>query len=331
MPALSQVNQVGKKLDIADFIAVADMRNTPFSTMIPKGKPEIVSLFSVPADAYDQAKTTPGVDGQDVTQFEDAGKFRGLIYSRDQLFERTAMVTTKAEASANRGGIGGGIKSEMARAKAKKAKEYKKDQETVYLSDQDSQPDDGKNGGKTRGVGFWLSGNAPTDAPADIPAQFRTPAAQIYSDVISNFTEDALRTLLQKRWEQVGMPEGVLTAITGSEVKNKVTDFSRYAQDRDTQTSVRFYQTTDLARISATVDVYEGDYGTVEWHLANFLPDMYRAYILDWGFWEQRELINPNWKDLENKGGGPRALLQGVMGIICSNPLGQIMIKSRNG
>lgn len=324
MPATSAINQVGKKPDISDIIAVADMKNTPFATMLPKNRQAKAVSFSSMADAYDDAKTTGAVDGQDVKEFEDAGKHRGLIEGRVQQFERTAMVTTQAEAVAGAGGIAGGIKSEFARAKAKKAIEFKRDQEKSYCGTQDSRADDGKNGSLTRGACKWISSTAQGDQP--VPAQFRTPADQIYTAAIGAFSEDDLRTLLQKRYEKVGLPSGVLTALVGTEVKNKVTDFSRYVESKEGQSNVRFYQTTELTKIRSTVDVYEGDYGDVEFHLDNFLPNQRTGLILDLDFWAQYSLKNPAWKDLPDLGGGPRALLQGILGLLCENPLGQCQI-----
>ena len=326
MPVTSNITQVGKRLDIADFIAVADMKNTPFATMVAKNRKAQAALFSNQADAYDDPKTEGGIDGKDVAEFEDGGKHRGLISGRVQIFERTAMVTTVAEAVANAGGIAA-VKSEFARSKAKKAIELKRDQEKTFLSDQDSREDNGAKGGLTRGMGSWISNAAQTDQP--VPVQFRTPVACIFDDVIANFNEDKLRDLLQARYEQVGMPSGVLTGLVGTQIKNKVTDFSRYATDKAGNSNIQFYHSTDLTKVSATVDVYEGDYGTVEFHLDNFLPDQYRGNIVDMEYWAQYYLKNPTWQDLENKGGGPRALLQGILGLMCENPLGQIKIKAR--
>lgn len=326
MPATSNINQVGKRLDIADFIAVADMKNTPFSSAVSKNRKAQATLFSNQADAYSDPDLEGDIDGKDVTEFEDAGKNRGLVTGRTMTFSKTAMVTTAAEAVAQAGGIAA-VKSEMARAKAVKAVEFKRKQEKIFLSANDSREDTGAQAGRTRGVGSWISSAAQADQP--VPEQFRTPAGCIFTDVIANFNEEALRGLLQARFEQVGLPSGVLMGFTGTMIKNKVTDFSRYSQDKAGQSNVRYYQTQALTKISSTVDVYEGDYGTVEFHLNNFLPDQYCCDILDMDFWAQYSLKNPAWRDLEDKGGGPRALLQGILGLLCENPKGQIKIASR--
>lgn len=326
MPQTSAINQTGKLLDISDIIAVADMKNTPFATMIPKTRKAKATLFSNQADAYDDPDTNGSIDGKDVTEFEDAAKNRGLISGRCMTLEKTAKVTTAAEAVAQAGGIAG-VSSEMARSKAKKAVEYKRKQEKVFLGDQDSCEDTGVAAAQTRGAGAFVQSAAQADLP--VPAQFRTPAGCIFADVIANFSEAVLRGLLQARFEQVGLPSGVLTGVVGSQIKNVVTDFSRYSTDKAGQSNVRYYQTTNLTKYTAMVDVYEGDYGTVEFHLDNFLPDQYRGYILDMDFWAQYNLKNPNWTDLPDLGGGPRSLMQGILGLMCENPLGQIKIKAR--
>ena len=323
MPATNNVNQVGPRLDIADIIAVADMRNTPFATMVAKTKQAQSALFSNQADAYDDPKIAGAIDGQDVKEFEDGAKHRGLISGRVKIFERTAMVTTVKEAVANRGGIAA-VKSEFARSKAKKAIEFKRDQEATFLGDQDSAADTGAAAGQTRGVGAWISATAQGDQP--VPSQFLTPSGCIYGGTAAAFDEAALRGLLQARYEQVGLPQGVLVALCGTAIKNIVSDFSRYNESKDGQSNVRFYQNVELTKVRNTVDMYEGDYGEVEFHLDNFLPDQKRAYVLDMDYWDQYFLKNPTWTDLQNEGGGPRALLQGILGLLCENPKGQIKI-----
>lgn len=315
MPGTQEIYQVGKREDLSDIIAVADAKGTPFTSMIRKGNKPTNTLSEWQADGYDEPNTDGVLDGKDVETFEDAAANRERIGGRVQKFWRTPMVTDMAETVSNPAGV----KSEFSAAKAKKSVEIKRDMEAAFLSDNDSQPQSGSNPYKTRGMGKWLDSAAQADLP--VPEAYRTPAGSIFSSALSGFTEDSLRTLLQSRYEQCGTTDQ-LVGFVGTDLKKAISDFVRYAPDKASNSHVRrFNQQTSEAAISTTVDFYESDFGSVELHLSSFVPNTKRGYFVDMRLVEMRANRLPGFVGLENRGGGPRGIIDAIVMLCVLNPL----------
>lgn len=324
MPATSELNQVGKRESLMDILSVADARKTPISTAIPKSQKPTNMLFSWQADKYDEVNTAGVVMGKDVEDFEDASKNRGLLQNHCQKFWRKPAVNTEAEEISQVAGINDadpqGVRgaSEFARAKAKKVIEIKRDVEARIVGTGDAQADNGSVPYQTRGLGSFISNSAQSYLP--VPTAFRTPAAAIYTGAATSFTEDSLRALLQARWEATGMADGNLFGACGSDIKNRISDFSRYEPTVSNYTNVRRFSTGNLTRIESKVDVYSGDYGMVELHLHSFLPNQKTAYILDLDYVSLRVHTEARIKPLEDQGAGPRCLIETILGLCCHNP-----------
>lgn len=323
MALTTQINQVGAREDLADIIAVADMKSTPLSTRIPKGSKPTNMLFSYQADAYAAAKAGGVPDGTDVTtsDHENAAANRKKLDARCEVFRRTPRVGFIAEDVQNVAGVA----SEFAKAKAKKVIELKRDIETELLSAQESAADNGTTGSKTRGLGKWIQNGAQTDLPVD--ASFRTPTASIYSAAMADFDELDLRALLQSRFEQVGVADNLLM-LAGTEVRNAINDFARYIPNKTGSTIVRTFDQGRSSTINSTIDIYEGDYGTVEIVTSLFVPNTKTAYIIDMGFAELRTHTAPNFKPLPDNGGGPIGLIQAIVGLAVTNPLAHCKISA---
>ncbi len=330
MPGTFEVNQVGKREDLADIIAIADAKATPFTSMLKKGKKATNTLFECQADKYDDAQTGGVPEGKDVDTYEDAAEYREKIAGRLQKFRRTVLVTTEAQEISVIAGINSSDVNnvpgadEYARAKAKKAIEIKRDMEATFLSDNDSRAEATGQARRSRGVGAWIAQTAQTDLP--VPVAYRTPTASLFSGAIGTFTEDTLRGLLESRWDQTGASDE-LVGIVGSKVKNAVSDMIRYEPNKASNTVVRSYR-ADIGdkKVQSIVDVYEGDYGTDELFLNSFLPNNFRGYILDMRFFECRSAFMPRFEELPNMGAGRRGMIEAIVGLSCMNPLGQIKI-----
>jgi hypothetical protein len=330
MPATNEINQIGKREDFANLISVADAKKTPVTTMIPKGTKPTNTKFSWQADKYDSTSTDGVVDGADVSAYEDAAVNRKKLENHVQRFWKTPKVTTMAEEvsdiaginSADAQGVRGG--TEFARAKAKKAIELKRNIEATLLSDNEAQEDDGAVPYKTRGLGKFIQATAQSYLP--VPAAYLTPAASIYTSTAAAFDEDDLRALLQSRWENVGMPTANLYAIVGSAIKNRITDFTRYMPTVANFSLSRTYNPADNRKVESIVEMYAGDYGSLEIMLDSFLPNNNRGYILDFDFLELRTHTMPRVKDLPDLGGGPRALIEAIVGLAVTNPLAHCKI-----
>jgi hypothetical protein len=168
------------------------------------------------------------------------------------------------------------------------------------------------------------------------PASVLLPAGQVYdhtltgTQTLANFTEDALRSLLQTRWSGTGSTASLI-GIVGSDIKNAVSDFTRYLPAKtiagSVASQVRFYNADIKSKtVSTTVDIYSGDYGDVEMHLSAFVPNTYRGYILDPKYLELRTAMAPNYRDLPDLGGGPRGIIDAILALVVNNPLAHAKI-----
>lgn len=319
MPALRETEQVGKREDLSDIITLADVKETPFISMIKKGKRLTNMLFEAQMDAYGAVKTDGVIDGTDVQVFEKDAN-RAKFGCRAQWWRRAPMVTTLAEEVSEVAGV----PSEMGRAKAKALVQMKRDMEATVLSNNESQADTGVQPYKTRGLGKWIQNEAQADLP--VPAGFRTPLNQIYSGTLAAFEEDNLRAILQARWENIGGSAN-LVGIVGSGIKNKISDFSRYEPNKTGYTPIRrFDGAVSGGKISSTVDFYEGDYGSVEVMLDNYLPNQNTGYLLDLDFVELRPHTNPFFRNLPDLDGGPRGVIRAIAGLAVTNTLAHAKI-----
>lgn len=323
MPGTTELNQVGKREDLSDLIAVADAKGTPVTSSLRKGaKPEAM-LFEWQVDGFDTAKVAGVPDGKDVSVYEDAAKYRKKLQGRVQRLWRTPKVSTMAEKVSKVAGV----PSEWQRAKAKKMIELKRDVETRILSDLESQPDagDGVNGSEFRGLGNWIQNGAQAELP--VPVEYRTPTGSIYSGTKANFTEDSLSALMQSRYDKTGTSDE-LTLVAGTDLKRAISNFSRYDVDKASHGHVRMFNNeASEATIFNKVDVYDGDFGRAEIWLSSFLPSTWRGYLLDMRMVELRPHTNPGFRELEDRGGGPNGITDTIVSMVVLHPQAHGKIK----
>ncbi len=330
MAATTEPNQVGKREDLADIISVADAKEKPFLAMVPKGK-EITNMrFDWQADTYDNPQMSGVADGVDVGEFEDAAKDRRLISNYCQKVRRTAMVGDIAENVSN---VAGAKSGELARALDKKTEEISRDIEAILCSDQDAQQELDKNTPyKTRALGAWLKATAGTVLP--VPTQYLTPAAAINTTPIGNLSEDAdVRPLLKTIFQNHGKSED-LTLLCGTDLKEAFTNFTRFkGADANTYGTIRSYNADlDGGKIINNITLYEGDFNKVKLVpsllLARSLTDgtvtvstNRRGYVLPLSVTQLRWNRMPRVKQLVDNGGGPRALIDAIFGLLYMNPI----------
>jgi len=304
---------------LSDIIAIVNMKDTPFTTRVRKGKKPGNTLMSWQADGHRPARNIGTPDGQPVTAFQNKADRRKKLSGRIQHLRDEWRVTTLADEVSI---IAGAPEGEVRRSKARSILDLKRDMEYTFLSLADSQEDDGVEGYKTRGVGSWLSSTAQGDTQTAVPTEYLTPAGCIFTGAIGSFTEDILRDAMQARWEETGATDE-LVGYCGADIKNVISDFSRFDPDKASNGHVRsFNHSAEAKKLLAVVDIYEGDYGRVEFHLSSFLPTQRTAYILDMKLWETRQAVAPRAETLAADGGGPRGYSETICGLCCLNPLG---------
>jgi hypothetical protein len=327
MPGLTEPRQVGAREDLADFISIVDARNTPFLSAVTKGKKPTNTLMQWLGDAYENPDFSGVVDGEDVTDYENAARQRAKMYNHVQVFRRTA----KASMLANDVNVIPGGQKEIAVATTKKLVEIKRDMEACLLSTQAAQDDDGAVPHKTRALGSWINTSASQPTYLPTPAAFCPASGQIdASTSLANWTEVLLNTMLQAVFDNTGMI-GDFMFIAGSDVRAKFTDMTRFNNTGavNIARSVRtFTESASKAKITHTTSVYEGDYGVVEVVPSSFIgwasdaPNKKAAYLLDMNKLSVRWNKLPEVTQLPDLGGGPRILIEAVLGLQVDNPKG---------
>ena len=325
MPYTNQVDQVGAREDLSDILAVADAKEAPFTSKLPKGSTPTNIIYSFQVDRYADPKAGGVPDGKDVDTFENGAEARARLSARCEVYRRAPMVGFIAE---NVQDVAGVPEREFARSKRKKMFEIKRDMEVAMLSNQESAEDNGHDGSKQRGFQKWVQSTDQSDLPIT-DAKYRTPAASIYSGAMTDFDEDDFRAILQSRYEQTGVAKE-LVLFTGTLVKNAITDFGRYAPNKASNTVIRQFN-GELKERSFTmaIDLYEGDYGAVQIIPDLFVgattgggtPNMKHAALVDMEFIELRTHTAPYFKPLTDNGGGPRGLIEAIVSLCVTNPL----------
>jgi hypothetical protein len=329
MPLLTINDQISKGLreDLSDLIAVVDAKSKPLLALAKKGA-ELVNpdVHSWQADGYN----TPSFDGvlssDDVSTYDSPAAQRAKLSGRCQKFRRSIMVDDFAANISDVAGVG--RKKEMARGAAKSIEEIGRDIEAAFCSDRDSQQQSGSNPYRTRGLGSWIASAAQSDLPVD--SNYRTPTGSITSTATDSITEGSIQNLLQSIYEQTGTVKN-LVLLCGPTLKRRFTEFTRtQAGSTNVALNVKTYnQDAAEKKITATIDMFEGDFGSLQ-----LLPSLLlaqdglaavqsrRGYIIDPEMVEVRYGRRPAFRELEDRGGGPRGIIDAIAGLVVHSPKG---------
>lgn len=327
MAELIHTAQVGAREDLADLIAIADMKATPFLTAAKKSAAPTNPLFSWLVDALDPARRTGVLGNEDAATFENKAANRARLYGRVQKLWRLPKVSDIAENVSDVAGLG--VKAEMRAAIARSMKEIARDIEAVLCADQDSQAESGTLPNLTRGLGSWISNSAQSDSATAVPSAFRTPTGSISTATTANVTDTVVQALLQSIYTQTGQRKR-LTGLVGPTLKRSFTAMTQVQfGSTNVASAVRVYNAELAAGIvGASVDLFVGDFGELE-----LVPSMYlrtdvseaaslcSGFILDMDSISIRYNRRPRYTPLQDGGGGPRGIIDAIVGLQVDNPL----------
>lgn len=342
----------GSQRDLLDSITVVDAKETPFFAMCPKGTAQTNVLFEWPVDKELAADDNAQKDGTDVTHsntaadsdFDSATDDYAVLSNRCQWFRRQALVGKLAQDVQNQAGV----KDKYAYAVTKKLLQLRRDIETrmcsdhlyssgpTLLYDADVRTSSASTAMRTRGLGAFINSST-----SGIDSDFRTPAASITGSGSASTTidEDAVDGVLQSRYEQTGTVK-TLTLLAGPTLKTQFKNMTKVASGTNEYSTTRTYN-ADLSgkKIINTVDIYEGDFGTLElipslWLRYNFSSGLESAaaqintsawkgtgYVIDWDLVEMRFNQQPQVMPLQDNGGGKRFCVDAIAGLCVKNPL----------
>ena len=320
-------NFSGLREDLADVISIVDNKNTPVTSTARKGA-DITNpgVFSWQADEYKDPSFDGVLTNADVSTFDDASSSRALLSGRAMKFRRSIKVDDYTQIS-DIAGIG--KNKAFAHSVSKSLVELKRDIESAVCSDRDSQEQASTNPYRTRGLGSWINASAQTDLP--VAAAFRTPSGSINTTATASLTESEVQAVLQSMYTVTGTMSSMML-VCGPELKRAFTNFTRFAGGTDDKAglSIRtFTQSAESKKIVASIESFHGDFGVLDIVPSLFLAkdqasavQLARGYVMSSDMIELRYGRRPRFQELEDMGGGKRALVDAIAALVCMNPKG---------
>ena len=295
---------VSNREELTDVLTILAPEETPVLSSASKKKSS-ATFTEWTVDAL-SAPVTTGVDeGADVTAFTDQFAGRARLGNYVQKFRRNFQVSDLQEAVESVG------PAKIAQAEAKAIRELKRDVEATIIGTQDRSIENGAGTAYgLRGLGDWID----SAGPADVPANFRTPASSIYDISTSGaFSELALNNLISSIYRETGNTNNLmLVADTG--LRRTIADFARVSAGATENIRSVNYD-GNRAEIKLSVEIYQSDHGLVS--IVNMNPDTAPAtlaggtsfndgYLINPEYYGVHELIPMGSTRLPNLGGGER-------------------------
>jgi hypothetical protein len=263
------------------------------------------------------------IDGLDVSSYENLNSGRAVIQNYIQVFQRAIRVSPLSVDVS----IVAGLRDELAGMVAKGIKVLKRDMEATICGDADMQVDTGTGVGGvpylTRALGSWINNTA--QGVNAVPTAFRTPTASINTTATASFAETDAQGVLTSIYNQTGQMK-TFDTVVGPTLKRAFSNLlytANVSAGTSTFASIRTLNRDAFSdTISSSVDLFEGDFGSLRLHPTLFNFDAFRGYVLDMDLLELRYTNLPQVTELPNAGGGPARLIKAVAGLVVKNPLG---------
>ena len=295
-------------------LTILEPESTPLTSLASKKK-ATGTFFEWQVDDLSTASFDGVSEGEDVTSFSNQAANRTRLGNYVQKLRRSYMVSDMQQLVDT-----AGVSNEFANAESKAVRELKRDFESAICSAQDRQAEAGAGTPyKTRGMLKWLGVGG---QPSDVPAAFQNVA----NDTTATQTETTFNTVLQELYEANGMPGGQLTLIAGPSLKAQISDFSRAVAS--VQSTYQVTQSAESKKITLSVNLYDGDFGTVAIVPSVFVNRTSGSATVDG---DAGLLIDPEYvsvfslkaesrSELEDQGGGQRGFADLIAGISCDSP-----------
>jgi len=327
---LTDANQVGKREQLADYVTRVDAKTKPCLAMMPKGKALTNMLMQFQVDDFEDAEDISVETATDVESYDNASPNREVLKTYAMKVRDSAMVDDVAEEVNEVAGV----RSELANSIMKKLEKVGRCIEAFICGDQEHVAGGAGTKYRGRGLGLWIGpGSGQTTFP--VPTSYETPTASLDNTAMASFTEEIVNGLLESSYGKTGTKQ-TFQGLVGTTLKRRFSKFSSAASGVTNTgfATVRMFQSQFNHTIDNVVDVYEGDFGTIVLHptLWNAHPNFggsaaaqaRRGYFLLMHLLELNYKRKPRVKQLEGRGGGPRFLVDAIVGWKVKNPLALI-------
>jgi len=305
---------VSNREDLTDILTILAPEETPVLSSASKTQAN-ATFVEWTVDSLDAPSTAGTAEGSDVTAFTDKFSGRARLGNYVQKFRRDYMVSDLQDAVESVG------PAKTAQAEAKALRELKRDIEATLCSNNDRSAEDGAGTVyKLRGLGDWID----SAGPADVPADYRTPAASIHAT--GTFTETVLNNLITSIYRVNGGSNN-LTLVADTALRRVISDFARLDPDGDAAgTSIRNVNYNGgSAQIKLSVELYQSDHGVVS--IVNMNPDCApdttnkdTGYLMQPEYMSVAELIPTGSTSLPNLGGGERGIVDATLTLCVKHP-----------
>ncbi len=340
MASLTERNiNSGKREALADLISMIDAKSTPFTSMAPKVAKPGNTLFrwqvdSLPNVSAEQAGIVDGTDvdpnGSSIKNFvrDNVGtpqevQYRYELSNHIQIFREATRVSPLTTDIA----VVAGVKSELSNNVAKATEILKRKMEKTLCSNNLPKADDGVSQGyATRGLDSWIKNDFTGDTYLAIPSNFRTPTDSISTVGTAALDETVCQNILASVYNQTGRTQS-FDGLVGYKLKQAFTALTyttRQNLDDATANQIRtLNREQGQSSYKSSIDVFEGDFGSIRLHTSLFLKNNFCGYLLN------MDLVGVGYggniaqvKELTDNGGGPARLIEAVATCIVKNPLG---------
>lgn len=334
MASLTERNIVsGKREALADIISMVDAKSTPFTSMAPKVAKPGNTLFrwqvdSLPSVTADQAGIVDGTDvdpnGASIKNYvkDGATQYRYEMSNHIQIFRESTRVSPLTIDIA----VTAGVKNELANNVSKATETIKRRMERTLCSANLPKADDGASQGyATRGLDSWIKNDFTGDTYLPVPSAFRTPTSSISTVGTANLDEMVVQNVLASVFEQQGKPQE-FDGLVGYKLKQAFTALTYTTRQTGTAPAsvIRtLNRESDATAYKSSIDVFEGDFGSIRLHTSLFLKNNFCGYLLN------LDLVGVGYggniaqvKELTDNGGGPARMVEAIATCIVKNPLG---------
>lgn len=301
---------VSNREDLTDVLTILAPEETPVTSLAKKSK--ATATFNEWTVDTLASPVTAGVrEGQDISSFTDKFSGRARLGNYIQLFQKNYMVSQLQDAVESVG------PAKIAEAETKAIREMKRDIEATVCGTQDRAVEDGSTTAYAlRGLGNWLS----SSGPADVPSNYRTPAASINGSGTA-LTESVFNSLVASIFTQTGTVDA-LTLVAGTTLRRTISGFAR----SDGNSSENVFHVNQMAtdkEITLSVNTYDSDFGLITVINGNpaCMPSATTGYLINPDYIGIAELMSIGSTRLPNQGGGERGFIDAALTLQVHSPL----------